>query len=150
MTPSVAGRQGDRGRQRAALVGLATGVVSRASAEHSLEELEGLARAAGAEVVLRLVQERPAPDPALYLGRGKVETLKHACAELDADLVIVDNELSPAQLRNLERETHIAVIDRTQLILDIFARRARTREGQLQVELAQLKYLMPRLVGSCD
>ena len=150
MTPSVAGRQGDRGRQRAALVGLATGVVSRAAAEHSLEELEGLARAAGAEVVLRLVQERPAPDPALYLGRGKVQTLKQACAELDADLVIVDNELSPAQLRNLERETHIAVLDRTQLILDIFARRARTREGQLQVELAQLKYLMPRLVGSGD
>jgi GTPase len=150
MTQSVAGRQGNRGRQRAALVGLATGVVSRAAAEHSLEELDGLARAAGADVVLRMVQERPAPDPALYLGRGKVEMLKAACAELDADLVIVDNELSPAQLRNLEKSTTLAVLDRTQLILDIFARRARTREGQLQVELAQLKYLMPRLVGSGD
>ena len=150
MTPSVAGRQGDRGRQRAALVGLATGQVSRAAAEHSLEELDGLARAAGADVVLRIVQERPAPDPALYLGRGKVDMLKAGCAELDVDLVIVDNELSPAQLRNLEKATGLAVIDRTQLILDIFARRARTREGQLQVELAQLKYLMPRLVGSGD
>src|SRR6476619_4919705 len=103
MTPSVAGRQGDRGRQRAALVGLATGQVSRAAAEHSLEELDGLARAAGADVVLRIVQERPAPDPALYLGRGKVDMLKAGCAELDVDLVIVDNELSPAQLRNLEK-----------------------------------------------
>ena len=150
MTHAIAGRQGQRGRQRAALVGLATGVVTRAAADHSLEELDGLARAAGADVVLRLVQERPAPDPALYLGRGKVESLTRACAELDVDLVIVDNELSPAQLRNLEKATGLAVIDRTQLILDIFARRARTREGQLQVELAQLKYLMPRLVGSGD
>jgi GTP-binding protein HflX len=150
MSPSVAGRQGDRGRQRAALVGLATGQVTRAAAEHSLEELDGLARAAGAEVVLRVVQERPAPDPAHYLGRGKVETLTAACAELDVDLVIVDNELSPAQLRNLEKATALEVIDRTHLNLDIFARRARTREGQLQVELAQLKYLMPRLVGSGD
>jgi GTP-binding protein HflX len=150
MTHATAGRQDNRGRQRAALVGLATGVVTKAAAEHSLEELDGLARAAGAEVVLRLVQERPAPDPALYIGRGKVGMLKQACAELDVDLVFVDNELSPAQLRNLEKETGIAVLDRTQLILDIFARRARTREGQLQVELAQLKYLMPRLVGSGD
>ncbi len=150
MTQSMAGRQERRGRQRAALVGLATGVVTRAAADHSLEELDGLARAAGADVVLRLVQERPAPDPALYLGRGKVGMLKQACAELDVDLIIVDNELSPAQLRNLEKETGLAVLDRTQLILDIFARRARTREGQLQVELAQLKYLMPRLVGSGD
>ena len=150
MTQSMAGRQERRGRQRAALVGLATGVVTRAAADHSLEELDGLARAAGADVVLRLVQERPAPDPALYLGRGKVGMLTQACAELDVDLVIVDNELSPAQLRNLEKETTLAVLDRTQLILDIFARRARTREGQLQVELAQLKYLMPRLVGSGD
>ena len=123
------------------LVGLATGVVTKTAAEHSLEELDGLARAAGAEVVLRLVQERPAPDPALYLGRGKVGMLKQACAELDVDLVIVDNELSPAQLRNLEKETGHAVLDRTQLILDIFARRARTREGQLQVETLVVEQL---------
>jgi GTP-binding protein HflX len=122
--------------------------MGRAAAERSLHELEGLTRAAGAEVVLRVIQERPAPDPATFLGRGKVETLKQAASELDADLAVFDNELSPAQLRNLEKETGLAVLDRTQLILDIFARRARTREGQLQVELAQLKYLMPRLVGS--
>ncbi|HEY8549390.1 MAG TPA: GTPase HflX [Vicinamibacterales bacterium] len=146
----MAGRDSNmsRSRQRAALVGLATGSMARGEAERSLQELEGLARAAGAEVVLRMLQERPAPDPATYLGRGKVETLKQACAELDVDLIIFDNELTPAQLRNLERETEVAVLDRTQLILDIFAQRARTREGQLQVELAQLKYLMPRLVGS--
>lgn len=146
----MAGRDSNmsRSRQRAALVGLATGSMARGEAERSLQELEGLARAAGAEVVLRMLQERPAPDPATYLGRGKVETLKQACAELDVDLIIFDNELTPAQLRNLERETEVAVLDRTQLILDIFAQRARTREGQLQVELAQLKYLMPRLVGA--
>jgi GTP-binding protein HflX len=136
------------GRQRAALVGLVSGAHARGAAEHSLAELDGLARAAGGDVVLRMLQERPAPDPATFLGRGKVETLTQACAELDVDLIIFDNELSPAQLRNLERDTGVAVLDRTQLILDIFARRARTREGQLQVELAQLKYLMPRLVGS--
>jgi GTP-binding protein HflX len=127
---------------------LASGAVGRGAAERSLEELEGLTRAAGAEVVLRVVQERPAPDPATFLGRGKIETLKQAASELDVDLAVFDNELSPAQLRNLEKETGLAVLDRTQLILDIFARRARTREGQLQVELAQLKYMMPRLVGS--
>ena len=120
----------------------------RTEAEQSLEELEGLANAAGAEVVLRFLQERPKPDPATFLGSGKVELLRDACDEAGADLIIFDNELTPAQLRNLERETHQPVLDRTQLILDIFARRARTREGQMQVELAQLKYLMPRLVGS--
>ncbi len=135
-------------RQRAALVGLVSGAAGRVAAERSLQELEGLARAAGADVVLRMLQERAAPDPATFIGRGKVASLTQACAELDASLVIVDNELTPAQLRNLERATERAVVDRTQLILDIFARRARTREGQLQVELAQLKYLMPRLVGS--
>src|SRR5205814_3040348 len=82
------------------------------------------------------------------LGSGKVKTLAEACAEARVDVVIFDNELSPAQLRNLEEALDRAVVDRTQLILDIFARRARTREGKLQVELAQLKYLMPRLVGS--
>jgi len=142
------GRDASQGRQRAAIVGLATGALGRTAAERSLQELEGLTRAAGAEVVLRIIQERPAPDPATFLGRGKVETLKQAAAELDANLAIFDNELSPAQLRNLEKETGLAVVDRTQLILDIFARRARTREGQLQVELAQLKYMLPRLVGS--
>src|SRR5687767_6637932 len=136
--------------ERAALVGLVTGTTRRIDAEHSLEELAGLADAAGAEVVLRVLQDRPKPDSATFLGSGKVDLLKNAAAEADVDLVIFDNELSPAQLRNLEDALDRRVVDRTQLILDIFARRARTREGKLQVELAQLKYLMPRLVGSSD
>ncbi len=88
------------------------------------------------------------PDPATFLGRGKLDTLAAACAEAGADLVVVDNELTPAQLRQVEARLDRKVIDRTQLILDIFARRARTREGKWQVELAQLKYLLPRLVGA--
>jgi len=113
-----------------------------------LDELAGLAQAAGGEVVLRILQERPKPDPSTFLGAGKVKALAACCAETDADLVIVDNELTPAQLRQIEEEVGRKVIDRTQLILDIFARRARTREGKLQVELAQLRYLLPRLVGA--
>jgi GTP-binding protein HflX len=136
--------------ERAALVGLVTGGARRVDAEHSLEELGGLAEAAGARVVLRVLQDRPKPDPATFLGSGKVDVLAQAAAEADADLVIFDNELSPAQLRELGGRLDRKVGDRTQLILDIFARRARTREGKLQVELAQLKYLLPRLVGSSD
>jgi GTPase len=118
------------------------------AAEQSLDELAGLAAAAGARVVLRVAQERPRPDPATFLGSGKVTALGAACAEADIDLVVFDSELSPAQLRELEQRIDRKVIDRTQLILDIFARRARTREGKWQVELAQLKYLLPRLVGA--
>jgi GTP-binding protein HflX len=136
------------GRERAALVGLVSGRAGRLEAERSLEELGGLAEAAGAQVLLRLLQERPKPDPATFLGAGKVQTLAASCAELDVDVVVFDNELSPAQLRHLEEEVGRKIVDRTQLILDIFARRARTREGKLQVELAQLKYMLPRLVGS--
>ncbi len=136
--------------ERAALVGLVTGGARRVDAEHSLEELGGLAEAAGARVVLRVLQDRPRPDSATFLGSGKVEVLAHAAAEADADLIIFDNELSPAQLRELNKRLDRKVVDRTQLILDIFARRARTREGKLQVELAQLKYLLPRLVGSSE
>jgi len=132
------------------LVGLVTGGARRIDAEHSLEELAGLAEAAGARVVLRVLQERPKPDPATFLGSGKVDVLAAAASEADADLVIFDNELSPAQLRELGKRLERNVVDRTQLILDIFARRARTREGKLQVELAQLKYLLPRLVGSSE
>jgi GTP-binding protein HflX len=116
--------------------------------EHSLDELAGLASAAGATVVVRVLQDRPKPDSATFLGSGKVKMLAASCDELRAGVVIFDNELSPAQLRNLEEALGRKVVDRTQLILDIFARRARTREGKLQVELAQLKYLLPRLVGS--
>jgi GTP-binding protein HflX len=134
--------------ERAALVGLVTGSARRIDAEHSLEELAGLADAAGARVVLRVLQERPKPDPATFLGSGKVETLARAIAEAEVAIVIFDNELSPAQLRELQKRLDTRVVDRTQLILDIFARRARTREGKLQVELAQLKYLLPRLVGA--
>src|ERR687887_460829 len=134
--------------ERAALVGLIAGRARRLEAERSLEELASLARAAGAEVVLRMLQERPKPDPATFLSIGKVRTLAACCAELAVDLVIFDNELTPAQLRQIEEEVSLKIIDRTQLILDIFARRAQTREGKLQVELAQLKYLLPRLVGA--
>jgi GTP-binding protein HflX len=137
-------------RERAALVGLFSGPSRQFDPEHSLDELAGLAAAAGAQVVLRVLQDRPKPDPATFLGSGKVETLAASCDEAGADVVIFDNELSPAQLRNLERILDRKVVDRTQLILDIFARRAKTREGKLQVELAQLKYLMPRLVGAND
>ena len=134
--------------ERAALVGLITGNSRRVDAEHSLEELAGLADAADAQVVLRVLQERPQPEAATFLGRGKVELLARAAEEAEVDVVIFDNELSPAQLRELQKRLQRKVVDRTQLILDIFARRARTREGKLQVELAQLKYLLPRLVGA--
>ena len=135
-------------RERAALVGLFTGPSRNFDPDHSLDELAGLATAAGADVRLRVLQERAKPDPATFLGSGKVETLAAASDEASIDTVIFDNELTPAQLRNLEAALQRKVVDRTQLILDIFARRARTREGKLQVELAQLKYLLPRLVGS--
>lgn len=135
-------------RERAALVGLITGTNRRHAAEQSLDELAGLAVAAGGDVALRLSQERPRPDPATFLGRGKLDALAAACAETRVDVVIFDGELSPAQLRQIESRVERKVIDRTQLILDIFARRARTREGKWQVELAQLEYLLPRLVGA--
>jgi GTP-binding protein HflX len=141
-------RRSGAAAERAALVGLVAGHTRRIDAEHSLEELAGLADAAGAQVVLRVLQERPKPDPATFLGSGKVELLARAAREADVDVVIFDNELSPAQLRDLQKRLERKVVDRTQLILDIFARRARTREGKLQVELAQLKYLLPRLVGA--
>ncbi len=116
-------------------------------AEDRLEELQALAESAGAEVLDRLVQTREAPDPATLIGRGKLEELAALASALEADLVIFNHDLSPTQLRNLDKALPCRVIDRTQLILDIFARRARSREGQLQVELAQLNYLLPRLTG---
>ena len=134
--------------ERAALVGLISGSSRRGEAEQPLDELAGLADAAGAAVVLRMLQDRPKPDPATFIGSGKLASLAAACAEADVDVVIVDSELTPAQLRHLEERLERKVVDRTQLILDIFARRARTREGKWQVELAQLKYMLPRLVGA--
>ena len=135
-------------RERAALVGLFSGSSRQFDPEHSLDELARLTAAAGADVVLRVQQERKKPDPATFLGSGKIASLAAACAEAKVDVLIFDNELSPAQLRNIEAAVGVKVLDRTQLILDIFANRAKTREGKLQVELAQLKYLMPRLIGS--
>jgi GTPase len=135
-------------RERAALVGLALRRSTKLDAEHSMEELAGLAEAAGATVVLKMIQERPTPDPATFIGSGKLDDLASECARFAADLIIFDTELSPAQLRHIEERIDRKVVDRTQLILDIFARRARTREGKWQVELAQLKYLLPRLAGS--
>lgn len=134
-------------RERAAIVGLQLGASRRGAVESSLDELAGLVRAAGATVACRAIQERPKPDPALFIGRGKAEVLARAAAEAEVDLVVVDHELTPGQLRNLEGVFDCRVLDRTQLILDIFAARARTREGKLQVELAQLRYLLPRLAG---
>jgi GTP-binding protein HflX len=113
----------------------------------SLRELEELARSAGATVTGTMLQLRDALDPATLVGRGKLEEVKTEAHIRQAPLIIVDRNLSPVQLRNMERATDCRVIDRTQLILDIFARHARTREGQLQVELAQLNYLLPRLAG---
>ncbi len=113
----------------------------------SLAEFEELARSAGAEVAARLIQRRPRPDPATLVGGGKLEEIEGVIASTGADLVLFDHDLTPSQLRNLEAKLHCRVIDRTQLILDIFARHARTREGQLQVELAQLEYQLPRLAG---
>jgi GTP-binding protein HflX len=115
--------------------------------EASLAEFQELARSAGAEVVDTLIQRRPRPDPATLVGQGKLEEIEGVIASTHADLVLFDHDLTPSQLRNLEAKLPCRVIDRTQLILDIFARHARTREGQLQVELAQLEYQLPRLAG---
>ena len=122
------------------------GTPSRAASE-SFAELRELATGAGAEVVGEVFQCRPARDAATLVGEGKVKELKELAAASQADVLIFDNDLTPTQQRNLETEIEIRTIDRTQLILDIFARRARTSEGRLQVELAQLKYLLPRLAG---
>ena len=115
--------------------------------EESLAELRELATSAGAEVVGEFLQRKNQPDPATLIGRGKLEEISGAVASAQADLLIFDHDLSPSQQRNIEDVVKVRVLDRTQLILDIFARHARTREGQLQVELAQLEYLLPRLTG---
>jgi len=115
--------------------------------EESLAEFRELVSSAGGEVVAELMQNRARPDPATLIGSGKVEEIAGVAASTEADLVLFDHDLSPTQLRNLEAALPCRVLDRTQLILDIFARHARTREGQLQVELAQLEYMLPRLTG---
>lgn len=116
-------------------------------AESSVRELEELAKTAGAEVLASIIQKRPAPEPATVLGEGKIDELKDLVQQLEADLVIFDCELTASRIRNIEEIVNVRVIDRTMLILDIFAGRAVTNEGKLQVELAQLKYRLPRLAG---
>jgi GTPase len=116
-------------------------------AEESLAEFRELVLSAGGQIAAELIQRRPRPDPATLIGSGKVEEIAAVAASTNADLILFDHDLSPTQLRNLEAALPCRVLDRTQLILDIFARHARTREGQLQVELAQLEYMLPRLTG---
>src|SRR5712691_7046423 len=116
-------------------------------AEESLAELRTLAESAGANVVGEILQRRDRPDPATLIGAGKLEEIAGAAASVNADLLLFDHDLTASQQRNVEKIVKLRVIDRTQLVLDIFARHARTREGQLQVELAQLQYMLPRLAG---
>jgi GTPase len=117
------------------------------TSEDSLDELRTLATSAGATIVGEFTQRRDRPDPATLIGKGKLEEIAGAATSVSADVILFDHDLSPSQQRNIERVVNTRVIDRTQLILDIFARHARTREGQLQVELAQLEYMLPRLAG---
>ncbi|MGL5650155.1 MAG: GTPase HflX [Paraclostridium sp.] len=137
--------------EKALLVGLniTTNVkkVDDIDINESMEELKELAKAAGAEVVGSIIQNRPAREAAFYIGKGKVEEIRAYCESLDATVVVFNDELSGAQIRNIEELVQRKVIDRTTLILDIFAQRALSKEGKLQVELAQLKYRMPRLYG---
>jgi GTP-binding protein HflX len=133
--------------EKAVLVSLARNAREKIEAEESLAELGGLVRAAGAEVLETVLQIRPSINPKTYIGEGKAEEIGWLVEDKDADLVVFDISLSPSQGRNLEKELGVRVIDRTQVILDIFARRARSTEGKLQVELAQLSYLLPRLGG---
>ncbi len=132
--------------ERVVLVGVWT-EGSFTDAEHSMAELAALAETAGSAVLEGLVQRRVRPDPATYVGRGKVSELRDVVVATGADTVICDGELSPSQLRNLEEQTKVKVVDRTALILDIFAQHAKSKEGKAQVELAQLQYLVPRLRG---
>ncbi|MBO0837588.1 MAG: GTPase HflX, partial [Actinobacteria bacterium] len=117
------------------------------TAENSLRELSRLAETAGSQVLDALVQRRSRPDAATYVGAGKARELAEIVAAADADTVICDGELTPGQLRSLESAVKVKVVDRTALILDIFAQHARSKEGKAQVELAQLEYLLPRLRG---
>lgn len=135
--------------ERAALAGLAAASMDERerSTDISLAELAALVETAGGQPVVTLLQNKPTPDPRTFLGEGKVAELKELILANDCDLAVFDNELSPSQMRVLEEELGVRVLDRSGLILDIFAQRAQTREGQLQVELAQYQYLLPRLTG---
>ena len=136
-------------RERAVLVGLSAASMDEQerSTEISMDELAALVDTAGGDTVALAMQNRPAPDPRSFIGDGKVRELKELIVDNDCDLAVFDNELTPSQMRVLSEELGVRVLDRSGLILDIFAQRAQTREGQLQVELAQYKYLLPRLTG---
>ena len=136
-------------KERAVLAGLAAASmdIHERSSDVTMDELAALVETAGGEGVATMIQARPTPDPRSFLGDGKVQELKELIEANECDLAVFDNELSPSQLRVLSEELKVKVLDRSGLILDIFAQRARTREGQLQVELAQYKYLLPRLTG---
>jgi GTPase len=138
-----------RAREKAVIVGVASRAVPRSVIEEQLDELERLVDSAGADVVARFVKERPAPDPATYVGKGSVEEIGGAARSKGASLVVFDDELTPGQARNLEERwgEGIRALDRPGVILDVFASHARTREARTQVELAQLQYLLPRLTG---
>ncbi len=136
--------ENSREPEAAVLVGIDTGLYN---AEVSMDELEELARTAGAVVAAKIIQKRDKPDSATYVGSGRLEEIKAFSEANDVDLLVFDGELTPSQQRNIEDETDVRVIDRTTLILDIFAARARSNEGKIQVELAQLKYSLPRLGG---
>lgn len=130
--------------QKALLVSVDTGEFD---AEASLEELAELVKSAGAEPELTVMQKLDRPEAATFVGTGKLKEIAEICKQQETDIIVVDSELSPTQIKNIENETDKRVIDRTTLILDIFAQRARSKEGKLQVELAQLKYMLPRLTG---
>ena len=136
-------------RERAVLAGLSAASMDEGerSTEISMEELAALVDTAGGDTVAIIMQSRPTPDPRSFIGDGKVREMKELIAMNDCDLAVFDNELTPSQMRVLSEELGVKVLDRSGLILDIFAQRAQTREGQLQVELAQYKYLLPRLTG---
>lgn len=135
-------------QERVILIGVQT--AQDEDVEASLDELEELAQTAGAETAAKVIQNREAVHPGTYIGKGKIEEVRNLLRAFDANGVICDDELSPAQMNNLEKELECKVMDRTLLILDIFARRAVTSEGKIQVELAQLKYRAARLVGLRD
>ena len=139
----------EKEKEKVITVGLHTGSrdIINDTTEESMRELEELVKTAGGEVVCETVQNRPAPDAGTYIGAGKLEELKEAAESLGAELIVFDDELSPVQLRNISEYIGVRVLDRSMLILDIFAMRARSGEGKLQVELAQLKYSLPRLRG---
>jgi GTP-binding protein HflX len=144
LAPAGAGKN----RERAILIGVSGS--NRPAAEDSLEELKELARSAGLNVAATILQRRPRFDPRFLMGKGKLSELVIQALQAGVDMLVFDAELSPSQVRSITNFTELKVIDRTQLILDLFAQRARSREGKLQVEMAQVKYLLPRLVGKGD